>query len=248
MPRTGTLIHIPLYFLWYFDYVVVVQPISHIWLFVTPRMAAHQACLSFTISQSLLKPMSIELVMPSSHLILCHSLLLLPSISPSIRIFSTELILCIRWSKYWGFSFSISPSNEYSGLISFRMDWFDLLAVQGTESLLQHHDFKSIQNSSVLSLLDGPTLTSLHNHWKNHNFDYMDLCWQSDVSLFNTLSCHSFHFKEQASFTFMAAGPIRSDFGAQENKICHCFPLSPIYLLWSDGTRCHDLSFLNVEL
>ena len=103
-----------------------------------------QASLSITNSQSLPKPMSIKSMMPSNHLILCHPLLLLPSIFPSIRVFSNESVLCIRWPKYWSFSFSISPSNEYLGLISFRMDWLDLLAVQGTlKSLLQHHSSKA---------------------------------------------------------------------------------------------------------
>ena len=109
-----------------------VQSLSHVWLFATPWTAAHQPSLSITNSWSLLKLISIESVMPSSHLILCHSLLLLPSIFPSGRVFSNESVLCIRWLKHWKFSFSISPSNEYSGLISFRIDWFDLLAVQGT--------------------------------------------------------------------------------------------------------------------
>ena len=109
-------------------------------LFETPWTAAHQASLSITNSWSLLKLMSIESVMPSNHLLLCHSLLLLPSIFPSIRVFSNESILHIRWPKYWSFSFNISPSNEHSGLSSFRMDWLDLLAIQGTlKSLLQHH-------------------------------------------------------------------------------------------------------------
>ena len=122
----------------------VVQSLSHLRLFVTPWTAAHQASLSFIISQSLLKLMSIELVMPSNHLILCHSLLLLPSIFPSISVFSNESALPIKWPKCWSFSFSISSSNDYSGLISFRMDWFDLLAVQGTlKSLLQHHSSKA---------------------------------------------------------------------------------------------------------
>ena len=116
------------------------QLLSHVRLFVTPWTAARQASLSITNSQSLLKLMSIESVMPSNHLILCHPLLLLPSIFSNIRVFSNELVLCIRGPKYWSFSFSISPSNEYSELISFRMDWLDLLAVQGTlKSLLQHH-------------------------------------------------------------------------------------------------------------
>ena len=117
-----------------------VQSLSRIWLFVTPWTAAHQASLSITSFQSLLKLMSIELVMPSNYLILCHPLLLQPSIFPSTRVFSNESVLLIRWPKYWSFSFNISPSNEHPGLISFRMDWLDLLAVQGTlKSLLQHH-------------------------------------------------------------------------------------------------------------
>ena len=117
---------------------------SRIRLFVTPWTAAYQVSLSFTISQSLLKLMSIESVMPSNHPILCYPLLLLPSIFPSIRVFSNDSALRIRWPKCWSFSFSISPSNEYSGLISFRMDWLDLLAVQGTlKSLLQHHGSKA---------------------------------------------------------------------------------------------------------
>ena len=122
---------------------VVVQLLSHVQLFVTPWTATRQASLSFTISWSLLEHMSIELVMPSNHLILCCPLLLLPSVFPRFRIFSKELALCIRGPKYWSFSLSISPSNQYSGLISFRMDWLDLLAVQGTlKSLLQHHSSK----------------------------------------------------------------------------------------------------------
>ena len=123
---------------------IVVQLLSCVQLFVTPWAAAHQVSLSFTISQSLLKLMFIELVMPSNHLNLCHPLLLLPSIFSSIRVFSNVSALQIKWPKYWSFSFSISPSKEYSGFISFRMDWFDLLAVQGTlKSLLQHHSSKA---------------------------------------------------------------------------------------------------------
>ena len=122
--------------------LVVVQSFSHVQLFATPRTAAHQASLCFTISRCLLKLMSIELLMPSNHLILYCPLLLPPSIFPIIRVFSIESALRIRWPKYW--SFSISPSNEYSELISFRMDWLDLLAVQGTlKSLLQHHSSKA---------------------------------------------------------------------------------------------------------
>ena len=121
-----------------------VQSLSRFRLFATPWTTACQASLSITCSWSLLKLMSIELVMPSNHLILCHPLFLLPSIFPSIRVCSSESVICIRWSKYWSFSFSISPSNEYSGLISFRIDWLDLLAVQRTlKSLLQHHSSKA---------------------------------------------------------------------------------------------------------
>ena len=121
-----------------------VQSLSHVQFFATPQTAAHQASLSITNSWSLPKLMSIKSVMPSNHLILCHPLVLPPSIFPSIRIFSSESVLRIRWPKYWNFSFSISPSNEYSGLISFRMDLLDLLAIQGTlKSLLQHHSSKA---------------------------------------------------------------------------------------------------------
>ena len=122
---------------------VVVQSLSCVRLFVTPWTAARQASLSFTVSQSLLKLMSLESVMPSNCFILCHPLLLLPSIFPSIRVFPSESALCIRWPKYWSFSFSISPSSEYSGLISFKIDRFDLLAVQRTlKNLPQHHSWK----------------------------------------------------------------------------------------------------------
>ena len=121
-----------------------VQSLSRVQLFATPRIAARQASLSITNSRSSPTPMSIESVMPSNHLILCHPLLLLPSIFPSIRVFSNESALCSRWPKYWSFSFNISLSNEHPGLISFRMDWLDLLAVQGTlKSLLQHHSSKA---------------------------------------------------------------------------------------------------------
>ena len=128
--------------------------------------------------------MSIESVMPSCHPILCHPLCFLPSIFPSIKVFSNESALHIRWPKYWSFSFSFStsPSNEYSGLISFWIDWFDLLAVQGTQESSSAPQFERI-NSSVLNLLYSPTLTSIRDYWKNHSFDYMDICQQSDVSV-----------------------------------------------------------------
>ena len=160
-----------------------VQLLSCVRLFATPWTVALQSSLSITNSQSLLKLLFIELMMSSNHLNFCHPLLLLPSIFPSIRVFSNESSLRIRWPEDWSFSFSISPSNEYSGLISFRMDWLDLLAVQGTLKSSPTPQFKSI-NSSVLSFLYSPTLTSIHDYWKNHSFDQMNLCWKSNVSAF----------------------------------------------------------------
>ena len=133
-----------MFLLLYWSVFSSVQSLSRVWLFVTPWTKACQASLSITSSRSLPKLMSIELVMPSNHLILCHPLFLPPSIFPSIRVFSNGSVLHIKWLKYWNFSFSISPSNEYSGLISIRIHWFDLLAVQGTlKSLLQHHSWKA---------------------------------------------------------------------------------------------------------
>ena len=136
---------------------------------------------SLTISWSLPKFMSIESVMSSNHIILCHPLLPLPLIFPSIRVFSNESALCIRWPKYCTFSFG--PSNEYSGLISFRIDWFDLLSVQGTLKSSLAPQFESI-SSLVLCLHYGPALTSVHDYWKDHHLDYMDLCQQSGVFAF----------------------------------------------------------------
>ena len=148
-----------------------VQSISCAWLFVTPWIAAHQSSLSITNSRSSLKLMSIESVTPSSHLILGHPLLLRPAIPPSIRVFSNESTLYMRWPKYWSFSFSISPSKEHPGLISFRMDWLDLLAVQGTlKSLLQHHSSKA----SILRCSALLTVQLLHPYMtigKNHSLD-----------------------------------------------------------------------------
>ena len=149
---------------------VSVQSLSRVRLFATPQTAARQASLSITNSRSLPKPMSIELVMLSNHLILCHPLLLLPPIPPSIRVFSNESTLRLRWPKYWSFSFSIRPSREHLGLM-FRMDRLDLLTVQGTlKSLLQHHSSKAsiLQRSAFFY---SPNLTSIHDYWKNHHFD-----------------------------------------------------------------------------
>ena len=159
---------------WWFSHSVVSDSLqSHAWTVV------HQASLSFIMSQSLLKLTSIESVMLFNHFVLFCPLLLLPSVFPSIRVFSKESALHIRWPKYW--SFSISPFNEYSELISFRTDWLDLLAVQATQESSPTPQFKSM-NSSALSLLSGPGLTSIHDYWKNHSFDCMDFCQQSDVS------------------------------------------------------------------
>ena len=146
------------------------QLLSRVRLFATPWTAARQASLSITNSQSLLRLMSIESMMPSNHLILCHPLLLPPSTFLSIRVFSNESALCIRWPKYWSFSFSISLSNEYSGLITFRIDWLDLLALQGTlKSLLQHYSSKA--SILLLSFLYSQTPTSTCDYWKSHSFD-----------------------------------------------------------------------------
>ena len=148
----------------------------------TPWTAAHQASLSISNSRSLPKLISIEFVLPSNHFILCHPLLLLPSVLPSIRVFSNESPLCMTWPKYWSFSFRISPSNEYSGLISFRTDWFDLLAVQGTpKCLLQHHSLKAsiLQHSAffIVQLSHPPMTTGKTTALARRTF-----CWQSNVS------------------------------------------------------------------
>ena len=162
----------------------VVQLLSHVQLFAIPWTAARQASLCFTISQSFLKLPSIESVMPSNHLSLCSPLLFLPPIFPSIRVFSNELALRIKWPKYWSFSLIISPSNEYLELISFRINWFVLLAVQGTlKSLLQHQSSKAsiLQCSAFFMVqLSHPYMTT----GKNHSLAYKHLCWQSNISAF----------------------------------------------------------------
>ena len=147
------------------------QSLSRVRLFATPWTAASQTSLSITNFQSLLELMSVESVMPSNHLILCHPLILLPSIFPNIRVFSSESVLHIRWPKCWSFSFSISPSNEYSGLISFRMDWVGSpCSPKDSQESSPTPQFKSI-SSLVLSFLYSPTPTSIHNCWKNRSFD-----------------------------------------------------------------------------
>ena len=221
---------------------------------MTPWTAACQASLSITNSRNLSKLMSIESVMPSNHLILCRPLLLPPSIFPSIRVFSNELVLRIKWPKRWSFSFSMSPSNEYSGLISLRIDWFDLLAVQGAlKSLLQHHSLRHYTCFSV-SVLQCSAFSTSNSHistWlleKPQLWLYRPLLAKWYLCfLIHFQVCHSFSSKEQASFNFVAAVTIHSDFGVQENKVCHNFKCFPICLLWSDGKGFHDLCFLNAE-
>ena len=155
--------------------------------------------------------------MPSNHLILCHSLLLLPSIFPSIRVFSNMLVLHIRWPKYWSFSFSISPSNEYSGFISFRIDWFDLFAVQGTLKSSPTPQFKSIK-SSARRFLYGPLSHPYMTTGKTITLTRRTFVGKVMSLLFNMQSCHSFYSKEQVSFSFIARITICSDFGAQKIK------------------------------
>ena len=159
--------------------IVVAQLLSCIRLLTTLWIAAHQASLSFSSSWCLLKLMSFGLVMPSNQLILCRPLFLLLSIFPSVRVFSSESTLHIRWPEYCSFSFSLS--NEYSGSVSFRIDWFDLLAVQGTLKSLLQNSSPSILQCSIFFMVH---LTSIHDDYKNHSFEYMDLCWQSDVFAF----------------------------------------------------------------
>ena len=162
---------------------IVVQLLNHVRLFVTPWTTAHQVSLSFTTSWNFLRLMSIERVKPFNHLILCH-----PSSPPAFNLCQHQGLFqwvgsSHRWPMYWSFSFSISPSNEYSGLISFRIDWFDLV-VQGPRDSQESSLIPQLEsiNSSALSLLYCPNLTSIHNSWKNNSFDYMDLCQQSNVS------------------------------------------------------------------
>ena len=210
----------------------------------TPGLPVHHQLPEFTQTHV------VESVMPSNHLILCCPFLHPSSIFPSIRVFSNESVLRIRWPKYWSFSFNISPSNEYSELISFRMDLLDLLVVQGTlKSLLQHHSSKaSILQLSVFFIvqLSHPYITT----GKTIGLTKWTVVGKITSLLFNMLSSLVITFlpRSKRLFYFMAAVTVCSDFGAQKNKVCHYFHCFPIYLPWSDGTGCHDLSFLNVEL
>ena len=186
--------------------------------------------------------------MPSSHLILCRSLLLLPPIPPSIRVFSNESTLHMRWPKYWSFSFSISPSKENPGLISFRMDWLELLAVQGTlKSLLQHHCSKA----SILWCSAFFSNSHIHTWLLEKTIILTIWTFVGKVMslLFNMLSRLVITFLLRSRHHLLSGlqSPTAVILEPPRNKVCHCFHCFPIYLPWNDGTRCHDLSFLNVE-
>ena len=225
------------------------QSLSCVQLFVTPWTAAYQASLAITNSWSLVKPMSIESVMLSNHLILCCPLLLLPSVFPRIRVFSNGSVLHIRWPKYWSFSFSISPSNEHPGLIFFKMDWLDLLAVQGTlKSLLQYHSSKaSFLHCSAFFIvqLSHPYMTTGKTIALTRQI-FVDRVMSL---LFNKLSILVIAFLPRSKHHLISwlQSPSAMILEYQKNKVSHCFHYFLIYLPWSDGTRCHDLSFPNVE-
>ena len=192
--------------------------------------------------------MSVESVRPSNHLILCQPLLLLPSIFPRIRVFSNESVFRIRWPKYWSFSFSISPSKEYSGLISFRMDWLDLLAVQGTlKSLLEHHSSEAsiLRHSAFFTVqLSHPYMTT----GKTIALTRQTFVDKVMSLLFHMLSRLVITCLPRSECLLISWLQSPSALILEPPKIvCHCFHCFPIYLPWSNGTRCHDLSFLNVE-
>ena len=213
----------------------------------TPWTAAHQASLSIMNSRTLLKPISTELVMPSSHLILCRPLLLLPSIFPSTRVFSNESALPIRWPNYWSFSFNIRHSNEYPGLI-FRMDWLDLLTVQGTlKSLLQYHSSKA----SILRCSAFFTVQLSHPYMtigKTRALTRWTFVGKVTSLLFNMLSRLVITFLPRSKRLLISWLQSTSAVILEPQKIVsHCFHCFPIYLPWSDGTRCHDPRFLNAE-
>ena len=211
-----------------------VQSLSHVSLFVTPWTAARQSFLSSTSSWSLLKLMSVESVIPS-----IHPLLLLPSIFPSIRVSSNESVLHIRWPKYWSFSFSISPSNEFSRLISFRIDWFDLLAdsqESSKASILWHSALFIVQLSHFI-----------HDYWKNQT--RQTFVGKVISLLFNMLSKSVITFLLRSKHLLISwlQSPSAVILVPKKYKVSHYLHCFPIYLPWSDGTRCHDLCFLNVE-
>ena len=225
------------------------QSLSRVWLFATPWIAARQASLFIRNSRSPPKPMSIESVMPTSHLILCHPVCLLPPNPSSIRVFSNESTLHVRWPKYWSFRFSISPSNEHSGLISFRMDWLDLLEVQGTfKSLLQYHSSKVsiLRHSAFFTIqFSHPYMTT----GKTIALTRWTFFGKVMSLLFNMLSRLVITFLPRRKCLLISRLQSPSAVILEpKNIVWHCFHCFPIYFPWSDGTRCHDLSFLNVEL
>ena len=226
----------------YLSSVQFSQSLSHVWLFATPWIAARQASLSITNSPSPPKPMSTESVMPSNHLILCCPLLLLPSILSSIRVFSNESALHIRWPKNWSFSFNISPSNEHPGLISFSMDWLDLLAVQGTlKSLSQHHSSKAsilLHSAFFIVQLSHPYMTT----GKTTALTRQTFVGRVMSLLFNMLSRLVITFLPRSKRLLISwwQSPSALISEPRKTKSGHCFP---IYLPWSDGTGCHDLKF-----
>ena len=223
-----------------FNWPIAVHSLSIAWYFVTPWTTAHQDSLSSTISLSLFKLLSIESVMPSNHLILFCPILLLPSIFPSFRGFFQQSALSIRWPKVWSFSFSISPSSEYSGLVFFWIDCLDLLAVQGTlNSLLQHHNSKA----SFLWHLTFFMVQLSHLYMTaGKSVAWTIRIFVSKVMsvLFNMLSCFVIAFlpRSKRLFNVVAAVTICSDFRAQENKVCHCFRFPP--------SICHEMMGLDV--
>ena len=226
-----------------------VQCLSRVWLFATPWIAACQASLSIINSWSSLKLMSTESVMPSSHLILHHPLLLLPPIFGSFRVFSNESTLCMMWPKYWSFSFSISHSNEHLGLI-FRKYWLDLLAVQRTlKSLLQHHSSKASilwHSAFFIVLLSHPYMTT----GKTKASTRWTIVGKVISLLLNMLSRLVITFLPRSKHFLISWIQLPSAVILEppKNKVWHCFYCFPIYFPWSDKTRCHDLRFLNVEL
>ena len=227
-----------------------VQSLSRVQLFETPWITAGQASLFITNSRSLLKLMSMESVMRSNHLILCHPLLFLPTIFSSIRVFLNESALLVRWPKYWSFSFSISHSNENPGLISFRMHWLDLIAVQGTlKSLLQHHSSKAsfLRCSAFFTVqLSHPYMTT----GKTIVLTRWTFVGKVMSLLFSMLSRLVITFFQRSKHLLISwlQSPSAMVLEPRKIKFCHCSLCFSIYLQWSDGTRCHDLSFLNVEL
>ena len=227
-----------------------VQSLSRVQLFATPWTAAGQASLCITISWSSFKLTSIELVMPSSHLILCRPFLLLPAMPPSIRVFSNESTLCMRWPEYWSFSFSIVPSKEHPGLISFRIGSLDLLAVQGTlKSLLQHYSSKAsilwCKAFFIVQLSHAHMTTGKTIAWTRQSFVskvmslLLNMLSRLVITVLPSSKCLLVSWLQLPS-TVILEPP--------KNKVSHCFHCFPIYLPQSDGSGCHHLCFLNIEL